>query len=104
MAGAAKRMQWLMFEEKFIKKFILQKHEEIYKEGIYAVGEVLTPEESKERWFRQQVEREAKEVEIKSGVAERLRRPRDESVKEEQRRGEKENKAKEEAGEDAGRE
>ena len=104
MAGAAKRMQWLMFEEKFIKKFLLQKHEEIYKEGVYAVDEVLTQEERKERWFRQQEEREAKESELKSSVAERLRRPREENGKKEQDSGEKENKETEITEEEAGRE
>ena len=105
MAGAAKRMQWLIFEKAFLKRFLLQKYEEIYKEGIYTVDEVLTPEERKERWLKQQAERETKETEVRTGVAARLRRPRGEKVFE-QRNGEKDGKSevREESSEEAGKE
>ena len=59
MAGVAKRMQWIIFEEAFLKKFLLQKQEEIYREGVYTIDEVLTPEERRTRWKKQQTEREA---------------------------------------------
>ena len=66
---------------------------------------MLTPEERKERWIRQQAEREAKEAELRIGVAARLRRPREENVAEKGSREKDEKvKVREEASDEVGKE
>ena len=50
IVGAAERMKWLIFEEEFLKKFLMQKSDDIYKDETYIVDKVLTPEERRERW------------------------------------------------------
>ena len=68
------------------------------------MDEVLTPEERKERWLKQQAERETKEAEIRTVAAARLSRLREEKVVE-QEVGEKDRKSEagEEPNEEAGK-
>ena len=55
--GRVKSIKWLIFEEEFLKRFIMQRSEDISKQDIYIVNEVLTPKERREKWEKKQKDR-----------------------------------------------